>query len=96
MKKDIEPLPHFNNEDEEREFWATHSVTDYFDTSNAYRPTEPFLKLKASEGLLAFQIPKQESDRLNSLAKKHHLTPDALAQRFISEGIRREMGQARP
>jgi len=33
MKKKIKPIPKFKNEDEEREFWATHDLTDYFDLS---------------------------------------------------------------
>ena len=28
----IKPIPKFKNEDAERDFWATHSSTDYFDT----------------------------------------------------------------
>jgi hypothetical protein len=34
MKKKI---PKFKSEDEERRFWATHDVTDYFDWSRAKR-----------------------------------------------------------
>lgn len=30
-KKAIKPLPRFRSENEEREFWATHDSTDYFD-----------------------------------------------------------------
>lgn len=32
-KNTIKPIPKFKNEDEEREFWATHDATDYFDMS---------------------------------------------------------------
>lgn len=31
----MKPIPEFKNEDEEREFWATHDVTEYFDWSKA-------------------------------------------------------------
>ncbi len=40
MKK----IPKFKNEDEEREFWATHSPLDYFDTERASRVDFPNLK----------------------------------------------------
>jgi len=33
MKKD-KTIPKFKNKDEEREFWATHSPLDYFDTKD--------------------------------------------------------------
>jgi hypothetical protein len=29
----LKPIPHFKNEDEERELWATHDSTDYVDWS---------------------------------------------------------------
>ena len=31
------PIPSFANEDEEREFWASHDSTDYVDWSRAER-----------------------------------------------------------
>ena len=31
MKKKIEPVPKFENEQDERKFWSTHDTTDYFD-----------------------------------------------------------------
>ena len=94
MKKDIKPIPVFKNEDEEREFWATHSVVDYFDVANAYRPTEPFPNLKASDDLLEIKIPNAEIENLNSLAMKNQITRDALAWKYVLEGIRREQGRA--
>ena len=36
MKKD-KTIPKFRNEDEEREFWATHSPLDYFNTKDFKR-----------------------------------------------------------
>ena len=89
MKKDIKPIPSFQNEDEERAFWATHSVTDYFDVENAYRPTEPFENLKRSEDLLEFKMPMDEIKSLDTLAKEHHLTRDDLARNVLMEWIHR-------
>ena len=38
-------IPHFNDEDEERNFWATHGSTDYIDWSQAEQnSTFPNLK----------------------------------------------------
>jgi hypothetical protein len=33
-KGKIKPIPKFRNEDEERDFWATHDTTEYFDMSH--------------------------------------------------------------
>ena len=93
MKKDIKPIPDFKNEEEEREFWSSHSSTDYVDWSKAYRPTEPFHNLKPTEDLLALKIPSHEVENLNSLAKEHHVSRDVLAMRYVLEGIRRERGR---
>ena len=35
MSKQFKPIPKFASEDEEREFWATHSSADYIDWSKA-------------------------------------------------------------
>ena len=53
MKKKI---PHFKNEDQEREFWATHDSMDYIDWSKAKRvvfPNDPdqSRKIKFTQGL---------------------------------------------
>lgn len=38
-------IPKFKSEEEEREFWLTHDVTDYFDWSKAQKVEFPNLKL---------------------------------------------------
>ena len=38
-------IPHFDNEDEERTFWATHDSTDYIDWDEAEKnPSFPRLQ----------------------------------------------------
>ena len=41
-------IPEFENEDDEREFWATHDSCDYFDWSRAKVATFPNLKRTAN------------------------------------------------
>ena len=36
-RKSLKPIPKFDSEDEEREFWATHDSTDYVDWSRIKR-----------------------------------------------------------
>jgi hypothetical protein len=38
-------IPKFKNEDEEREFWATHSPLDYFDSKKLKRTSLFFGKV---------------------------------------------------
>jgi len=44
--KSLKPIPTFESEDEEREFWATHESTEHVDWNRA-RPTT-FFRLKPS------------------------------------------------
>jgi hypothetical protein len=45
MSSNLKPTPHFNSEDEEREFWSLHDSTDYIDWSEAVsNPVFPHLK----------------------------------------------------
>jgi hypothetical protein len=44
MKATIKNRPVFKTEDEEREFWDTHSPLDYFDVSTAKPAVFPNLK----------------------------------------------------
>jgi hypothetical protein len=39
-----QPIPQFATEDEEREFWATHDATDFFDFSQAQLTLMPNLR----------------------------------------------------
>lgn len=43
MKKRL-TIPKFRNEDEEREFWAAHDFTDYFDAEDFVKVSFPNLK----------------------------------------------------
>lgn len=41
----LKPIPRFQNEAEEREFWETHDSSEYIDLSKAKRVRFPNLKL---------------------------------------------------
>lgn len=38
------PIPRFQTEDQERDFWARHDVVDYFDWDKAVKGPLPALK----------------------------------------------------
>ena len=50
-KKELKPIPHFENEDEERAWWGSHDSTDYVDWSKTRRVQFPNLKLTPPEEL---------------------------------------------
>lgn len=46
-KKKLPTIPFFKNEDEERDFWVNHSITDYL---HIFKPVKlDFSKLKPSK-----------------------------------------------
>ena len=62
MKKKLKlkPIPKFENEDAERDFWAAHDTTEYFDISHPIKidlsnlkPSTEAISLRLPEYLLA-------------------------------------------
>lgn len=91
-RKQLKELPHFQSEDEEREFWSTHEIQDYFDVSSAIVLDEPdvFSNLKLSEDLIEFTMPEEEVEKLKTVAARYHLTQHALARKFVLDALKRE------
>ncbi|MHC4752031.1 MAG: BrnA antitoxin family protein [Planctomycetota bacterium] len=85
-------VPKFKNEDKEREFWATHSALDYFDTSKAKRITLP--KLKPSVKTISIRLPEMMLEELKLLANKRDVPYQSLLKMFLAERIETELGHS--
>lgn len=57
-------IPRFKNEDEERNFWATHDSTDYVDWSKAEKMRFP--ELKPSEKAISIRMPEFLDSRIKN------------------------------
>ncbi len=89
MKKKIKPIPRFKNEDEEREFWATHDATDYFDY---FKPVELDLsELKFSTESISLRLPSFLLARIKELANKKDVPYQSLMKIFLSEKVNEEL-----
>ena len=86
MKKRI---PKFKNEDEEREFWATHDSTEYIDYSTAKRVVFP--NLKPSTKTLSIRLPESLIEHLKLLANKRDVPYQSLLKMFLSEKVEEEL-----
>lgn len=86
MKK---KLPKFRNEDEEREFWATHDSSDYIDWDKAKRLTLP--NLKPSTRTISVRLPESLLDDLKLLANKQDIPYQSLLKIFLAERIKQEL-----
>ena len=93
IKKD-KPIPKFANEDEEREFWATHSPLDYFDIEDFKRASFP--QLKPSLKSISIRLPVGMLAELKTLAHKKDMPYQSLAKIFLAREISLERGFFRP
>ena len=87
MSSGLKPVPHFNSEDEEREFWAAHDSTDYIDWSMAVRnPVLP--NLKPSTRTVSIRLPESLIAELKSLANKRDVPYQSLMKIFLAEKVK--------
>lgn len=81
-------IPKFKNEDQEREFWATHSTTDYADWKSARRVRFP--NLKPTLRTISIRLPEHLIGDLRALAHERDLPYQALLKQFLAERVERE------
>ena len=79
------PIPEFKNEDEEREFWATHDSSEYVDWSKARRAVFP--NLKPSTRAISLRLPASMLAELRQLANQRDVPYQSLIKVFLRERI---------
>lgn len=84
MKK-LKEIPKFRNEDEEREFWATHDSTDYIDWSKARHVIFPNLKLTKKP--ISLRVTTSLLAKVKVVANKKDMPYQTLMKQYISEGV---------
>jgi predicted DNA binding CopG/RHH family protein len=92
MKKD-RVIPKFKTEDEERDFWESHSPLDYFDTREFKRASFP--KLKPSVKSISIRLPEDMLAELKTLANKKDVPYQSLAKIYLARQISLERGLLR-
>lgn len=86
MKKRV---PKFKNEDEEREFWATHDSTEHINWKESERVTLP--NLKPSIKTISLRLPESMLEELKLLANKRDVPYQSLLKIFLAQRIQEEM-----
>lgn len=89
MKK---KMPNFENEDQERDFWASHDSTEYVDWEKARRTRFP--NLKPSTRTISIRLPESMLDDLKMLANKRDVPYQSLLKIYLAERIREELGSS--
>ena len=82
-------IPKFKNEDEEREFWATHDSTDYVNWDKAEKIT--LSNLKPSVKKISLRLPETMIEELKLLANKRDVPYQSLLKIFLAERIEKEL-----
>jgi len=82
-------IPKFKNEDEEREFWASHDSTDFINWKKAERVT--FSNLKPSVKKISLRLPASMLEELKLLANKRDVPYQSLLKIFLAERIEKEL-----
>ena len=88
-KKPLKPMPRFENEAQEQEFWSAHDSTDYVDWSRATRVT--FGWLKPSTQTISIRLPEALLEDLKLLANKRDVPYQSLLKIFLAERVPEEL-----
>lgn len=83
------PVPQFKNEDEEREFWATHDFTGYFDSND--RVELNFPNLKPSTQSVTIRLPKPLVRNLKLLANEQDIPYQSLLKALLDEKVKEKL-----
>lgn len=91
MKKKLKTIPDFKNEDEEREFWSTHSSVDYLDWDNAV--VVKFPNLRPSTETISLRMPITLLEDIKISANKKDVPYQSLIKIMLDRAIREEKGE---
>jgi len=83
-------LPNFKTEQEEREFWDTHSSEEYVNWNKVEVISAPFPKLKPSTKTISIRLPETMLEELKSLANKNDVPYQSLIKIYLAERIVQE------
>lgn len=83
-------IPKFENEDQERDFWASHDSTELVGWEKAKRMKFP--NLKPSTRTISIRLPESMLDDLKMLANKRDVPYQSLLKIYLAERIREELG----
>jgi predicted DNA binding CopG/RHH family protein len=92
-RKSLQPIPKFESEDQEREFWANHDSADYIDWSRAQATAFP--RLKPTTRTISLRLPEVLIENLKMLANKRDVPYQSLLKIYLAERIEEELRHLR-
>ncbi len=82
-------IPNFDDEDREREFWASQDSTEYVDWAKGRQVT--LAALKPSTKTISIRLPESLLQELRLLANKRDVPYQSLLKIFLAERIEQEL-----
>ncbi|OFV98320.1 MAG: hypothetical protein A3H28_08200 [Acidobacteria bacterium RIFCSPLOWO2_02_FULL_61_28] len=86
------PIPRFDSEDQERDFWASHDSTEYVNWSQARKVVLP--ELRPTLKTISLRLPASLLEELKLLANKRDVPYQSLLKMFLAERVKRELSRA--
>lgn len=83
MTKKLKKPPRFTNEAVEREFWARHDTTPYFDSGKTVSVALP--NLRPSTQTISLRLPKHLLDRIKAQANAKDVGYQSLIKIWLSQ-----------
>lgn len=80
-------VPAFKNEDQERDFWDSIDLTDYFDKKDAVPVAFP--NLKPTSASISLRIPQHLLIRVKERANALDVPYQSLMKEYIARGVLR-------
>jgi predicted DNA binding CopG/RHH family protein len=93
VKRRMRKIPKFRNEDQERDFWASHDSTEFVDWRQAERVKLP--NLRPTTRTISIRLPESMIERLKVLANKRDVPYQSLLKMFVADRIEEELRSAR-
>lgn len=84
MKKRLN-IPKFKTEDEERQFWGKHDISDYFERSDFERASFP--NLKPTSRPISIRIPEYLLNRIKEKANEINVPYQSLIKEYLKAGV---------
>jgi predicted DNA binding CopG/RHH family protein len=85
----MKTIPKFENEDQERDYWADQDSTEVVDWFKARRVTFP--NLKPTVKTISLRLPESLLDHLKLLANQRDVPYQSLLKIFLAERIEHEL-----
>ena len=89
MKKKINNIPKFKNEDDEREFWSKVDSSEYIDWAKA--EIVALSKLKPSTKTISLRLPESLLDEIRIIENKHDVPYQSFIKIILKEKIDQEL-----